>query len=637
MKGVFILFFYFFGIFSTCAYQSNDLVLATIDNQPIKSGEFLYAYRKNRAKSESLNYDSLKQYLNQYINFKLKVMEAKELGYDTMPNFKSELQGYVSQVRKPYLDNPNAEKELIKQTYDRMKWEINASHILINLPPNPSPNDTLKAYTLADSLKQAVKDKRHFELLAQQYSQDGTAKIGGKLGWFSTMDMVSSFEDAAYHTKVNQVSNIVKTRFGYHILYVNNKRASKGKLKTSHIFFSNQQRSEDQSISLANAIYDSLKSGSDWNSMARKYSDDNRTKMNGGQLPLARIKQLPDDFMDIAYSLETIGEISSPTRTQFGWHIVRLDGVEPIPELGIAQSEIAQNLKRMGRSVLETTALIDKLKHENNFEKNQQALDKSLEELHSSGSDTDELLTNEILFSLGTKRIKVKDFIGFIPSKNIKLNKNTLQSFYDEFEKQTILSYEDSIAPYKYSDYGYLLKEYEEGLLLFEVMQKVIWNKALEDTVGVKQFYQAKKENYKVGKRLLIDAISSPDKSILTKLVDSYNEQNHSIALDSISKTTLTEEQQSLLKIAKRSIKASEIPNFESTELKSGRWVENSETSEYYFINEVIPAGHYSLEEIRGLVISDFQDYLENNWINQLRKKRDIKTFKRTLKKLAAN
>ena len=190
MKSAFTLLIGVICFYSTAAYQSEHLTVARIDDLEISSAEFLYAFQKNRTNTEKPHIDSLRDYLNNYINFKLKVIEAKRQGYDTIESFKKELQGYLAQIRKPYLENPEAEEKLIAEIHRRMQTEINASHILIKVDPGATPQDTLKVYQFMDSLRQAINSKEEFENLAKKYSQDGTANVGGNLGWFSTMDMV---------------------------------------------------------------------------------------------------------------------------------------------------------------------------------------------------------------------------------------------------------------------------------------------------------------------------------------------------------------------------------------------------------------------------------------------------------------
>lgn len=632
MKGVFTLLIGLISTINILALQSEDLTVATIDDHVISSSELLYAFEKNRSETEKLHIDSLKAYLENYINFKLKVLEAKASGYDTVESFRTELQGYLDQIRKPYLENPEAEEKLIAETHRRMQIEINASHLLIKVGPSASPQDTLRAYTIIDSLRNTISSRENFEALAKRFSQDGSAQNGGKLGWFSAMDMVGQFENAAYNTAVNKVSEITKTQFGYHILFVNGVRPSKGKLKTSHIFFSNQGRTLETAQIFANSIYDSLKSGADWNKMARKYSDDNRTKMNGGELPWARIKQLPDDFFDIAYELKEINDFSAPGQTKYGWHIVKLNDQEPIASLTDSRAEIEQQLKRSGRNVLNNGQLIKKLKAENNFSQDQASLTTYLNAI-SERQLKQEILESS-LFQIGEKHFLVIDFVNTLPSQKIALNSSIINSLYMEFERKSIIAYEDSIAPVKYPEYGLLRDEYEDGLLLFEIMQQKVWNKAIEDSIGSQQYYESNLAQYNSDKRVSIKVITCQDQSILQKLLKAPNNEN---SIDAIIEGTLTENEQSLLKIVKRTIKASEISKFEPTELKSGSWIENSDASEYYFVEKIIPAGYFSYDEIKGRVLSDYQDFLEQEWIKDLRANRSINIYADSLLEITKN
>ncbi|MBO3699716.1 peptidylprolyl isomerase [Roseivirga sp. E12] len=632
MKGVCTLLIGLLCSSTVLAYQSEQIIVAQINDYEVSSSELLYGYQKNRDDQGKLHIDSLKKYLENYINFKLKVQAAVKQGYDTTAGFKQELAGYLSQIRKPYLDNPEAEEKLISEIHRRKQIEIDASHLLIKVAPNASPSDTLRAYQLVDSLRQTVKSKEEFEALAKRFSQDGSAQNGGKLGWFSAMDMVGPFENAAYHTEENQVSEVVKTQFGYHILYINQVRPSRGSLKSSHIFFSTQGRSRDATQRIAEAIYDSLKNGADWNTMTRRYSNDNRTKMNGGQLPWARIKQLPDEFYDIAYGVKEINGISKPQRTQFGWHIVKLDDERPIGPLSEERSAIEQQLKRSGRNVLNNDQLINKLKTENNFQQNKTQLNAQLSAL-SEGS-LNEIIKRETIFRIGQRQFQLSDFIKTLPSQKIVLNNNIIRSLYLEFERKSIIAYEDSIAPIKYPEYGFLRQEYKEGLLLFEIMQKEVWNKAIEDSVGSKVYYENHLDQYKAEKRLEVTIISSEEVSLVERLMKSEVKAQ---SIEELAKSIFTNKEQSLLKIVKRTIKASEMNKFDPTELKSGSWAKDSDTPEYYYLNKIIPSGYFSYEEIKGQVLSGYQDFLEQQWIRQLRAQNSIKIYDSALKEIVKN
>jgi len=613
-------------------FQSDPIIIAKVNNYEITASELLYAFQKNRSQNDELHLDSLKKYLDNYIDFKLKVQAARTLGYDTLQNYKTELEGYISQIRKPYLENPEAEEKLINEIHRRKQVEINASHLLIKLIPNASPKDSLKAYKFVDSLRLSVKSKEQFESLARRFSQDGAGQNGGKLGWFSAMDMVGPFENAAYKTKTNQVSQVVRTQFGYHILFVNQKRPSRGSLKTSHIFFSSRGRSEDAVRQLAESVYDSLKNGADWNTMARKYSDDNRTKMNGGQLPWARIKQLPDDFYDIAYGIKSVNGISKPSKTSFGWHIVKLNDQRPIGDLSEERIVIEQQLKRSGRNTLNDDQLIKKLKRENGFQQDAQSLNTSLLAIEKSSLNDE--INQQVLFVLGEKVFRVNDLVNSLPSQKITLNSTIVRSIYSQFERKSIIAYEDSIAPIKYPDYGYLVKEYEEGLLLFEIMQQEVWNKALEDSLGARRYYQNHLEQYKTEARVSVSVVTGEDITLIERLKKSTIEEG---SIEKVVQSNFTKQERMLLKIVKRTVKASEIHRFGSTELKSGSWIENPDVSEYYFLEEIIPRGYFAYDEIKGRVLSDYQDHLEAQWIKELRMQSLLEIDTRALERIIEN
>lgn len=621
--------------FTTHSLQAQSV--ATINGEPIEQAEFLYAFNKNRKETEPIILDSLEAYLEQYINFKLKVREARALGLDSSQAFQEELQGYISQIRKPYLENPQAEEELLKETYRHMQTDVNASHILIKLPATALPTDTLKAYNFLDSLKQTIGSREEFEEIAKKFSQDGSAQTGGNLGWFTALHMVAPFEDGAYETPVGKVSEIVRSSFGYHLIYVNDKRENRGKVLTSHIFFTKQRGKE--ALEMAQMVYDSLQNGGDWEMLARKYSDDSGTKTDGGRLPWAGVKQLPDEFLEIAYSIEERGEYTEPKETQYGWHIIKLNDVQPLEPYEIKKGEIAMLLKRMGRNTLEEDKLMSKLKKENSFSQSLENLDDVLNQLSlTTKSDASESeLAARMLFQHGENSVHVKDFLEAIPSFKIQYSKSQLANFYKKFEKDYIIAYEDSIAPAKYPEYRLLINEYEEGLLLFEIMEEKVWRKSVLDSVGLQRFYQSNIKDYHIGERLDCLCINSPSAEVKQQLSaiiippDSLN-----MAAEYIAKQ-LDETKSPELKIAKRTLLASDFSNFEAVKNAAGQWFEPNSLDAYCLIQNTLPEGPQPLNEIKGIVMSDYQEELDEQWVKDLRSSVKIKVDKKALKAIANN
>jgi peptidyl-prolyl cis-trans isomerase SurA len=225
------------GCTTTRKNDKQDPIIATIGSQPIYTSEFQYVYEKNNGGNEgAYTRQSVTEYLDLYTKFKLKVMEGESRGLDTTVAFKRELEGYKEQLAQPYLTEKSVTDKLVQEAYERLKQEVNASHILIGLPADPDPQDTLAAYNQVLELRKRVTSGESFEKLAKEFSQDpSAAENGGNLGYFTAMQMVYPFEDAAYKTEVGQISMPVRTRFGYHLIKVNDKRQAKGEVKVAHI------------------------------------------------------------------------------------------------------------------------------------------------------------------------------------------------------------------------------------------------------------------------------------------------------------------------------------------------------------------------------------------------------------------
>lgn len=627
-----------FLLYFTLTPNTQAQTVATVDGLEINSEEFLYAFNKNRSDGSPLVLDSLETYLKQFINFKLKVRAARKMGLDTTQQFKEELEGYIAQIKKPYLENPQAEENLLKETYKRMQNDLNASHILVKVSPNAAPADTLEAYNFLDSLRKTIGSKFEFEEMAKRYSEDGSAQNGGNLGWFTALQMVAPFEDEAYKTPVGKVSKVVRSNFGYHLIYTNDRRLNRGKVKTSHIFFT-LQRGKEAALQRAQMVYDSLQSGASWDLMARKYSDDQGTKLNGGQLPWAGLKQLPDEYLNIAYSIEEIGSYTKPKETPFGWHIVKLNDVQPLEPYEIKKSEIAATLKQMGRNTLEEDKLISKLKKENHFSQNRDSLDNILERasLFTKSDILESPLKQSELFQHGQKKVRVKEFLEVLPAMKIQYSKEQLSEMYQRFEKQFIIAFEDSIAPQKYPEYRLLMQEYEEGLLLFEVMQIKVWDKAVQDSVGLKNYYEVHQNQYQIGERINALVISSNKQELLEELKKiNFPKDSVDFAEEIISKH-LEKGKMAELKIAKRVLLASEFSNFESVKNQVGQWVESNNTDAICLNLAYLPPGVQAFEEIKGIVMSDYQEELDKVWVDQLRSSAKIKINKRELKAISKN
>ncbi len=613
MKRIIILFF-------LLSYQGlkaqRDVVIATIDEQPITNGELFYAYQKNRDTTRAINYDSIRAYLDQYIDFKMKVEEAYDQGLHTQPTFQQELEGYISQVKKPYLENPALEETRLEAIYSRLQYEVNAAHILLKVDPMAVPQDTLQAYKKLDSIRSLATNTDEFATLARKNSQDGSARKGGDLGWFTAFHMVAPFEDAAFDLEVGQVSDVFRTRFGYHIMILKNKRSTRGKLQASHIYFAKNMHGNSLAEQKARVFYDSIQKGGSWDLIAQSQSDDKRTAVNGGKLPLAGIRQLPDDFFDEIYKIKNIGDISRPFETATGWHIARLDDVEPLLDYKFKKEEIAYQLQRSGRNEFNEEEVIKNLKSQPSF------VQEDLEGMLSLALANPSKLKKTIAFSYEGMSVKWSEFLK---SDEGYTSLDKLKSAYYQFEQERILAIEDSIAPKKYPDYGYLLQEFEEGLLLFEIMQLKVWGPSSTDSLGLKKYFEANRKKYTDTK--LSGEVLSTEPGIISSMHPALKPKNSFSRSQLVSQFAGSE-----LKIAKSTRVGREIPNFDSETIKPNSWIQLDEKALMFVeeIEEVL----LTLDQCRGIVLADFQDQLTKDWVKELREERKIKVQEKKLKQL---
>ena len=284
----------FSGIISLSVGQSKkasqkdekSISVFSVANNPVTAAEFIYLYKKNHQNKADFTPQKIDEYLSLFINFKLKVEEAKHRGMDTTAAFVKEYNSYKDELRKPYLPDANLTDSLVRLTYNRMKEEIKASHILINLKPDASPADTLKAYNKISEVRNRIVAGEDFSSAAVQYSEDPSAKSNqGNLGYFTAMQMVYPFESAAYQTKKGEISNPVRTRFGYHIIKVFDRRPAQGEVEVSHIMIrtgdgKDNEKAKDNIFS----IYEQLQAGMKWEELCKQYSEDPATKDNAGKL-----------------------------------------------------------------------------------------------------------------------------------------------------------------------------------------------------------------------------------------------------------------------------------------------------------------------------------------------------------------
>lgn len=609
---------------------AKQLMLFSVNNREVPVEEFIYLYNKNhQSQPEFYTKEKVQEYLDLFVNFKLKVEEARTRGYDTTVNFLKEFNGYKEELRRPYLPEGKMLDSLVRMTYNRLKEEVKASHILINVGPDASPEDTLKAYNRVMDIKSRIAKGEDFGNLATSLSEDPSARSNkGNLGYFTAMQMVYPFETAAYTGKPGDVVGPVRTRFGYHLVKVEDRKPARGEVEVSHIMIrTGGDRDENASRNLIFEIYDQLKGGVVWEELCSQYSEDGNSKSNSGRLRpfgVGAMNAAPE-FDAVAFSLQTPGEISDPFKTAYGWHIVRLERKIPLPSFEELSVSLKARVQRDERVQVSRKALLEKLKKEMHFHESPEVKTKVFAQadttLTSGNWRVKDWPKNESVFSLKSGPVSARRLVEYI---NQQQRTTTVApqvyvgQLYEQFTESVInQAYEDQLIQAS-PDYAFLLREYYEGILLFDIMEKEIWNKASEDSVGQQNYFTAHADKYVAAERVSVELFSATTPEVLEQVKNAI-ETKDSTSLDEWIKTRRARKESGVFQRDDRPILA-KVP-----------WTEGLHTTEnngmYYLVRILkrVPPGPMTFEEARALVIADYQTHLEKKWINDLKRKYPIK------------
>jgi peptidyl-prolyl cis-trans isomerase SurA len=635
---------------STAWAQDKDPVLLTVDGQNISLSEFEAVYRKNNRET-TVDPQDVKEYLDLYINFRLKVREAEALGLDTLKKFIEELKGYQKQLAKPYLTDKNVSEALVKEAYERMKLDVSASHILLKVGPDALPKDTLAVYNrILDLRKRALKGD--FEALAKQYSEDpSAAENAGNLGWFSAMRMVYPFENAAFNTPVGEISMPVRTRFGYHILKVNGKREALGELKAAHIMLKTGKEATAEDVAKAKEkaleVKGLLASGkSTFEELATKYSEDKGSAVKGGELPQFGTGRMVAAFEKAAFALQNVGDVSDPVQTEYGWHIIKLLQRIPVPTFEAAKDDLTAKVSKDSRSQLTRTVVIDRVKKEAGFKEFPAAVDelgKYLDNRLVEGkwnADTARGLNKPVL-SIGNRTMTQTDLAQFVGRQQTRRKPEDLRvilnGFYAQFIEESVLSYEESQLEKKYPEYKALLKEYRDGILLFDLTDQKVWSKAVKDTAGLQAFHEGNKDKFMWEKRLDAEIYHVQNDSILKPLLAELQKKFKKGGID---REAIVKAYNANSKLNLRA-EGGKYQAADEDVLKNVAWekgvqgpFKDGQNQVIVVVKEVLAPVAKTLKEARGLVTAEYQTYLEQAWIKELRSKYSYKADESLLSRI---
>ena len=628
--------------FATLSGQNNTIL--KIDNQTVNKAEFEQIYWKNK-KEKIATKEDLDEYIQLFVNFKLKVIAAEELGLDTTKKFINELSGYRVQLEKPYLIDTSINEELINEAYYRTINEVNASHIMTKLGPNPSPEDTLKAYNkILDIRNKIISGNIGFEEAAEELSEDPYAKSSkGNLGYFNAFKMLYSFECAAYETPVGKVSEIVRTKYGYHIVQPNSIRKAKGRVKTSHIMITTSSKKENiLSEEKINSIYKELvEKTKTFEELAIQYSEDRKSAKNGGEIGWINSGgNFYPEFEEAVFSLKTDGEYSKPFKTPNGWHIVKRLSYEPIGDLKSMSYNLKNKIQKDARAQKTKSSFIKKLKTEYQL-KNMFNVKVLISILKNKKFDYENLDFNKNLKNINNVVLTFSnvsftnfDFIKYLGKSKLiskdKIEENLIKQQFVKFTNQNLIEFEKTQLETKHPDFKALMKEYRDGILLFEISDQNIWTKAIKDTAGLKEFYNSNKDTWKWPNRINGTLFTSESKKTVNKVKSLKLKK--SLSNDSIM-SILNKDNLFNLKYENKIIDNFNKYNLTFDDLEKGfngpfkfeeKWV-------LIYIEEKLPQRNKELKEAEGIIVSAYQNYLESQWLSTLKEKHEISINYETL------
>lgn len=625
-------------------------VLLTIGDEEVLLEEFERIYKKNN-NANSLSFQSPEEYLELFINFKLKVKEAEALGMDTTAKYLNELEGYRKQLAKPYLVDEEDKEEMMKEAYDWSKYEIKASHILIRLPDNPLPEDTLAAYEKMLLIRDRIKTGEAFETVARATSEDETVRQnGGNLNYFTVFSMVYPFERMAFTTPVGKLSMPFRTSYGYHILKVFDKRPARGQVKVAHIFVRTPRGMDEQGKLKAyekiHMVYDSLNLGTDFGKLARSHSEDPASAREGGNIPWFGTGRMISEFEDACFTIEKKGDYTKPFKTFYGWHIVKLIDKQGIGTYEEMKPELQQKINGGGRMNIRTGRFVTKLQKEYGYTENREALGPLYSAVDSTilsgqwkaGKLKD--LDSELM-KIGDRSVKTGEFASWVEKKqNLVKSRNPLyylESLYQEFTSEVVMDYEESRLEEKYPEFRYIYKEYHDGILLFDIMDQQVWTKAVSDSSGLENYYREHKKNYMWEERTEAYLISCTEDTDLSGVRSAYKkilkgkwdeeELNRRYcgndSLNCITLTYLLVEEGENAMIDARMGQAGPGPLNEIGDMQTFVIIKGRKSPQAK-----------KLEDARGQVTSDYQEYLEAEWIRTLKEKYPLRVERDLLTKI---
>jgi len=659
-------------------------VLLTIAKNDIMVSEFERQFLKNlNIKEKPITSADIDEYLKLYIRFKMKIQDALDAGKDTILAYKQELAMYRDQLSRNYLYDRRVTQKLIDEAFERMRFEVKVSHILISCPRNANKEAEGKAEKRIKEIQGALKrdpSKEKFATFAKTDSDDpGTKFNGGQLGYLTALQVVYEFENEAYNTAIGSISGVFRTDFGFHILRVDDKRENLGDVRVRHILLRtgpNSNNTNEEAEKKINEIVSKINTNAEtFDVMARTHSEDFSSKYNGGLIDWLNTTQFVGDverqeWIGRALALPKDGDITTPFKTSFGWHILQRVAVRPLGNYDQLKVMLKNKVQQNQRSQISVDSLVEKIKNEEGYKLNQTMYSKLMELLIQDstvrlGKFTTTSIPEKItikegknikefkfltaeLFNFAGESYTVEAFSNLIQS-NTKPISNTTEEFlkleFNSWVRNVCVSYQNQHLEEKSTEFRDIYNEYRDGILMFNRMQEVVWDKANTDSVGLADYFKNHQSEYHWNDRFYVEFYFSSNEKMMKTV---FKQVKKGISPDTLKKIHTKKSQLDFdYRIGKYQLSDTFLFPQQSvlTKLFSDPIFRKKQTGVYKMgqigsdyvvvkVKEFLPAGPKKLEETRGPVASKYQSQLESMWISSLENKYPININQEELLKL---
>ncbi|MEO6454252.1 MAG: peptidylprolyl isomerase [Ginsengibacter sp.] len=624
--------------------------LFTYGSQAVSKEEFLRAFNKNNNSSATTKDSDLREYLDLYIKFKLKVKAANDLHIDTFPEINNDLQNFRTQIEESYLNDEKEIDTLVEEAFTRSQKDIHILHLFIPMDKEAAAADTIKIYQAAKDAYDVLIKGGYFKDIVHYLKDKSIDASWSDVGFITVFNIPYEFENIVYQLQRGQSSKLYRSKNGYHIFLNIEEREALGKIKVAQILIAVPPGANDEqknkAFEIADSVYKKLQAGADFNETALTFSNDQTTNMNGGVLPEFGIGKYDPVFESKAFALQKDGEITAPFQTSFGYHILKRLSRTPVPEyksreyLSSLKQQVLEDARISSAKEKFLNNLLKTLAYKNNTGINEKALWRITDSFIVSGKKITTANLNEKtwLHSFLKSRVTVADWLKF--AKNYKsdpaLNKG---ESYPELMKKYISSkalenYRKRLEYYN-PDFKYQLQEFKDGNMLFEVMEKNIWSKASIDSAGIINFFNQNKTRYYWSESADVILISCPNEKIAKLAAEQIRSGK--------SWQNLSEDNASQIQTDSGRYELTQVPVKISGKFTPGTITEPivndvDSTASFVKIIHIYP-GHQprTLEEARGLVINDYQNLLEKKWIEELKKKYPVKVNEEVLSAMLNN